>query len=413
MKLNRLFVLLVLGLIFCFKFAAVADNTANSTGEFWDSPPIRVLVWSGSGNIKVETDVPYVIKTADKILDINKENALEIKYISTNSIAVSDGSLIEEVEELQIHPATPSGISRINGKRFRGEITIYPTNKGSLQVINTVSLEQYLYGVVAREMGGGLEAMKAQALVARTFAVSKMKSRQKAKYDLDATSLSQVYEGLDGERRQASLAVDDTRGEVLGFQGKVVSDPLYHSTCGGHTANNEEAFLGTPIPYLRGVEDVEQTSGSENCKSSPLFQWQFRWDRQMMGDILKKFNIKGEFEKVEIVKTSPSNRVEELKVATTEGEFFVKGEKIRRFFQVVDAKGNRSILPSTRFTLTSGEGEFIEVLGGGAGHGVGMCQWGAMELARRGEEYPAIVRKYYQGTDILQEYGGVLKYLLK
>lgn len=383
--------------------------------DFFDSPPIRVLVFSGAKSIRVESPLPYLLYFNGKVNHISEDKVVDINPLNEKEVKMTFGELIQETKEVKFKAYSPDGVFYVNGRRFRGEIIVFSSGKERINVVNTISIEQYLYSVVAKEMGGGgLEAQKAQAVVARTFAVSKIVNRRKAIFDLDATSLSQVYGGLDGERRQAALAVDDTRGEVLSYRGKIVKDPLYHSTCGGATANNEEVFIGgVPRPYLRGLPDILDYDSEENepfCKTSPLFEWRVKFERELLNSAIKRHNMKGVFNKINITKTGPNGRVMELFLVTTEALYKLEGEKIRLFFQVEDSAGRTTILPSTQFVLESNDDGTMEIMGKGYGHGVGMCQWGAIEMARRGKEYSEILRKYYINTDVLDDYGGVFKY---
>lgn len=393
-------------LIICLVFflTIVVDNLCADSWEeelFWDSPPIRVLVLSEVPGVKVEATMPFFVETNDgftkKDHSIKIENLgfVEIKHL-LNKIQIFNENLTEECEEVKLMPVSPFGVLSINGKRFRGNLVVYLRKGKGLNIVNIISLEQYLYGVVVSEMGHGpLEAQKAQAVAARTFAVAKMQKNKNNKYDLDATTASQVYGGKEKEDPQAYLAVDDTRGEVLGFEGKVIFDSLYHSTCGGYTANNEEVFFGTPLPYLRGVLDIGKDSSDILCQFSPGFQWRVLFSRSMLEESLRAFKIEGEVQQIKINKVGLSGRVKEIAVVSGEKEYVISGEKIRQFFKV----------PSTRFVLNYNSDGDLEIIGEGQGHGVGMCQWGAMELARRGEEYKTILAKYYQNSEILINYG--------
>jgi stage II sporulation protein D len=176
---------------------------------------------------------------------------------ATVAITGEDGVSRRIASPVDIHADPADGAVLWDGKPYRGSIRILVNARGTLNVVNRVDIEEYLYGVVPAEMGpklyNELEALKAQAIAARTYAMSHRSQFQAEGYDLCATPKCQVYAGLSAEDPLSTAAVDGTRGLALGYDGKFV-DALFISTCGGRTENVENVFGETPVPYLVGVD---------------------------------------------------------------------------------------------------------------------------------------------------------------
>lgn len=273
----------------------------------------------------------------------------------------------------------------VNGKKYRGSIEIRKNEKG-LYVINDLNIEDYLKGVVSQEIDHKweMEALKAQAVVARTYAFYYMKENRTKEYDVEASILSQVYNGMDGERDRTNLAVAETEGIVLTYEGKVI-EAFYHASCGGHTENSGDVWA-KDAPYLKGVQCPE--------KGQP-------WERRItLGEIesaLRKEGVyKGKIIKVDIASTTKTGRVSYLKIVVRNGgideTFYIRGNDFRKIFGYIG-------IPSTYFRL-EGKGDEIKLSGKGAGHGVGLCQFGAKELAEEGKGFKEILKYYYRGVEI-------------
>src|SRR5690606_22343102 len=164
---------------------------------------------------------------------------------------------------------------RIGGSRYRGLAEVGYNSGGTLAGINELPIEQYLYGVVPHELPpdpyGELEAQKAQAVAARTYALSGLGKRSADGYDLLPTTADQVYGGFDAEHPISTQAVDGTAGVVATFAG-AFAQTLYHSTSGGFTANNEDVYNSAPVSYLRGKPDAERGRSLEHAPSHAAFK---------------------------------------------------------------------------------------------------------------------------------------------
>ena len=167
-----------------------------------------------------------------------------------------------------VHFEAKDGKVAVNGRDYRGSVEVR-TVDGNLWVINILDLESYLKGVVPCEIGGisekQIEAAKAQAVAARTYATAHIGQYSDLGFDLYATVQDQVYKGISRERTLTSKAVESTAGEVLFFSNKPI-EAKYHSTCGGRTADFNDAWSGPSPPYLRSVV-------CRYCKNSPHYEW--------------------------------------------------------------------------------------------------------------------------------------------
>ena len=296
------------------------------------------------------------------------------------------------------------------GKPYRGEIVISPTDSGLL-VVNRLSMDSYLRGVVPLEIGNRtpaeFAAVQAQAVAARTYAYKHLTSSRA--FDMYATVQDQVYGGIDAEKPQSDSAIATTADVVVLYNGQPITTP-YHSTCGGSTAAVSEVWYDQPEqPYLRPVSDRIPGTNNYYCDPSPRFSWTQSYDaaglRAVMGKYLASYanapkNGVGKITDIREQGRTSSGRVAALIVQTETGSYTLRGNDIR--FVLRDPKG--AILNSTNFTFTKetsgGEISSLNVSGRGYGHGIGMCQWGAIGRARAGQNYRTILETYYPGTTI-------------
>jgi stage II sporulation protein D len=353
---------------------------------------------------------------------------------------VTQGNVSKESVNPVIVTST-TGIVTIGGVFYRGVGEANVNSGGALAGINQLPLEQYLYGVVPRELGPAafpeVEAQKAQAIAARTYAVAGFGKRANDKYDLLGTTADQVYGGYSAEHPVSSAAVDATAGRVLTFQDKLIT-ALYSSTSGGHTADNEEAFSGDPVPYLRGVPDAERGRSLEHVPSLDVFRfhgngnslrgakegdydsdwgrlhrWTFEWSAAEMLTVVRAATNRpdiGAVNEINVVERGPSGRVLRLEYVTDVGTFAATKDAIRASLRTIGAGNALVNLPSTLFFIEpvldhrTKAIDGYRVYGGGFGHGVGMSQTGAVGMAEKGHSYEEILRHYYRGTELTSWY---------
>ncbi len=324
---------------------------------------VRVRI-AGAGSVTVEGDLRYE----------GKDTGGRAKRLI---ITVTGGSLrvAGERERGELSVTARSGRIKVGSYSYRGRMRIAAVD-GKVQVVNVVDMENYLASVLGSEMGASWprEALKAQAVVARSYTlVNKRKSRNRA-FDVDASVLSQVYKGIKGEDSRTRAAVDATRGEVLMVGGEIV-EGFYHSACGGQTEAAAAIWQGSPA-WFRSVKDPY-------CEAAPGYFWTHRIDYRELG---RKLGV-GPVTAVKVLDRGPGGRV---LLAQFEGEGeqrLLAGDEVRRLLGYANLK-------STFFEI-SVEGATFLFKGSGSGHGVGLCQWGARGQAEKGRTYRQILAHYF------------------
>jgi len=275
-------------------------------------------------------------------------------------------------------------ITQVNGKRYRGWVELRKKKNGLLLVVNELDLEEYLRGVIAAEVPPDWEreALKAQAVASRTYALYEKRAAGKRPYHILATVTSQVYNGVNGEHVNAVRAVKETRGLILTYRGKVIS-AFYHADCGGHT-ENASLMWGIDAPYLKGVD----------CECQDIIKdglWEKRVSVSHVADVLRRQEFRvDDILDMSIAGITPAGRVRKVTILSAHGTTTVPAETLRA------ALGNTE-LPSVFFELELSEGEAV-FSGRGRGHGVGLCQWGAKEMAEKGHDFKSILSHYYPGA---------------
>jgi stage II sporulation protein D len=322
-------------------------------------------------------------------------------------------------ELIEISSPDPDALVQVNGRPYRGTITALRDRTG-VTVVDRVSMETYLAGVVSAEMGRRSlieeEALRAQAVVSRTYALRNLRRWQAQGFDLYATVADQVYGGAASETPEGRAAVDATRGRILTYGG-VPIDAFFYSTCGGRTADGTEVFRAADRPYLRSVPDVAD-DGTVYCSISPRFRWHEEWTGEALRATLQRTlppvaaaaggaTIGSDVSEVRDVRVSyrtPSGRVGKLTIALRRGDVHVDEPRVRQVLRPVSGE----LLRSNTFTLTvAGAGRRVTRLtadGAGAGHGVGFCQWGAVGRSRAGQDYQRILAAYYPGASLERLY---------
>jgi stage II sporulation protein D len=274
--------------------------------------------------------------------------------------------------------------TQVNGKRYRGWVELRKKKNGLLLVVNDLDLEEYLMGVIAAEVPPDweFEALKAQAVASRTYALYEKRNAGKRPYHILSTITSQVYNGVIGEDERAVRAVKETKGLVLTYRGKVIP-AFYHANCGGHTENATETW-GIDAPYLKGVD----------CECQSILKdglWEKRISVSLLADVLRRQGYRiYDILDIGIAGITPAGRVRNVFLRSTRGTTTVPAETLR------SALGS-TVIPSVFFELEMSGGEAV-FSGRGSGHGVGLCQWGAKEMAGEGHDFKAILAHYYPGA---------------
>ncbi len=266
-----------------------------------------------------------------------------------------------------------------------GDLHVLSREEGLL-VINVIDLEEYVEGVVPSEMNAGwsLEALKAQAVATRTYALYQQMMHADKDYDLVATVQDQVYGGRLKVDERVRQAVGETKGLAVTFQERPIL-AAFSSTAAGPTEDVTNVW-SQDLPYLKGVECPFDSR-------SPYYRWTTTFRIDMLETKLQEAGVGvGTVATVTPFAYSRAGRVTKLRVLHSRGELVLRGEDLRRVI------GYRAI-PSTQFTIEA-IGQEIVLSGNGAGHAVGLCQWGAKELAQLGYPFTTILRYYYPGTKV-------------
>ena len=270
----------------------------------------------------------------------------------------------------------------VNGTQYQGDIEVWKSRRG-MYVINELPLEEYVKSVVDAEVGPNwdMEALKAQAVVVRTYALYQLDNKTSSNYDITSSVMHQVYKGATVDPR-AAYAVAHTEGEVLTYGGRLI-EAFFHSTSAGMTEDPAEVF-GQSFPYLKPVKT--------HCELSPYYVWERRIPKS---EIEKGLDLTGIIA-LKISTYTSTGRVKTVDITHNKGVITVKATDLRKIL------GWRR-LPSTNFVVTRDSNDFV-FDGKGYGHGVGLCQWSALQMARDGKNYREILSYFYPGTKI-QHYG--------
>lgn len=304
------------------------------------------------------------------------------------------------------------GSVAVNGSAYRGTLRFVHTGGGKFDVVNDVEIDDYLKGVIAKEMLADwhVEAYKAQAIVARTYAVFEARTAPAGRHwDLLPDQRSQVYGGLAGESDKARLAVDETRGMMLayGAPGQEKIFKAYFSACCGGIGQNPADAFGEPFhPTM-----IEQNVGTL-CNASPRFNWGpvvvHRAELTRRIKLWGKQRQRAEQNLVRVMRidkraqNSQGRPVQYLITDASGTKYFLSGEELRWAINTDAPKDG--ILYSSWIEPSEPAGENIRFTGRGFGHGVGMCQWCAQTRAVQGKSYRDIVLQAYPGSLLVQAY---------
>ncbi len=304
----------------------------------------------------------------------NAYAADNIKVLIVNEVYPQIPSKGEKIKKL----GSIKGDLLVMGTHYTGDIDVWKGDNG-LYLINELPIEEYVKDVVAVEVRPDweTEALKAQAVISRTYAVYQKKMNGASIYHIASSVIHQVYKGNNPDERVAH-AVAETSSEILTFNNRPI-EAFYHSTCGGRTENPEDVF-GKNYPYLKSIES--------NCEISPYWFWE---KRIQLTEIEKALNLSG-IKEISIKSYTSTNRVKQLDIIDSSGTTTINATDLRKAL-------GWSRLPSTNFHI-SRDGDSIIFEGKGYGHGVGLCQWSTLQMAREGKNYKEILSLFYPGTTI-------------
>jgi stage II sporulation protein D len=394
-----------------WRIAPPVDSLPLATGRVVRvalSSDVEAVDVSSSGTWRLLSEGEHVLVRA------GAGESWRVEGVGSRIRATRGGAVSAEREgPIVVRPESVSDFVMLNNKRYRGELIITMRERGLL-VVNRLHMEDYLRGVVPLEIGrrapGEEAAVAAQAVAARTYSYVRLTGSSARAYDVVATVQDQVYGGADAETPMADAAVWATRGMVLTYGGRVVNAP-YHSTCGGTTAEVSEVWhRSRDEPYLKRVSDRMGASDRFYCDPSPRFRWTKELSRSTLEAALERYlsqyvSVRGSrvgtLHDLAIESKTESERVATFAVRTDRARYVLRGNDVRFVMRVP----NGEILNSTYFSVRTdhdGRGRLSRAVfnGGGYGHGIGMCQWGAIGRARAGHDFRSILSTYYSGTSI-------------
>jgi len=276
----------------------------------------------------------------------------------------------------------------VNKTVYRGDILLKLSQKGKINVINELNIDDYLKGVLPKEAGPSwpIEALKAQAVISRSFTIKNLKKHSNKHFNLCSTVCCQVYGGASAESKLCNQAVMETKGIVLTYKNEI-AQTFFHSSCGGHTEDPKYVWgWKTETPqYLKGIKDIY-------CKNNPQQNWKCTIDEKTIRTKLTNAGYKiGEISKISYSGSTTGKARKEIVIKHKNGTLKLNSYKFRI---TVDPWLIKSTMISD---ITKQKDKFI-FKGNGWGHKVGLCQWGAKNLAEQGYKYDKILTFYYPGT---------------
>ncbi len=351
-----------------------------------------------------------------------------------DTVVMTVGNVTSSSGGFILQPMDPSQRVSHDDKDYRGEFLVIPSPKtGGLTLVNQVGLESYLCGVVPWEIGRhGSEkkaALAAQAVAARTYTISHLRSRRSRGFDVYASVMDQVYKGSRHEDILCNEAIEETAGLVLESNGDLV-DAYYSACCGGHSSRVEKVWPRKAESYLVNHLDSAGKGHKAFCSESKYFHWVENWSAGRLEEILQEtlpayvaYMTKGErpawarpsftsrkagvdlknpgkLLDLDITDYTPSGRIAELQISMEAGIYHVRGDRVR--WVLAPASGKPVILRSAGFELEKvrRDGQLTEISarGRGFGHGIGLCQTGALAMAAQGYSAQEILVHYYPGS---------------
>ena len=395
--LNSYFSFLISTFIFCFFFLSSCAR-GGYVPDFLmvGGEKIRVAVLKGVRDLKIGGVSRAEAGGSSLDAQASKDNPLSVVLDETGALTINGSKISGSVASF-----FPNGETLyLNGRPFRGKIeVIIPSAKDfgagvkeqkALLVVNELPLELYVAGIINNEISSKwpMEAVKAQAVIARTYALYQKKKKGSELYHLEGTVAGQVYSGSQVEDELSFQAVHETLGEALEYNGEIALT-VYHSNGGGVTEDAKNVW-GKDFPYLKSVK-------SQFDEDSPNCYWVLIISQQSVESALRGAGYSVyELREITPLYKTPSNRITRLRVRGGNGGIEISGEDWRK------AVGYEK-LKSTMFTLELAGGSFV-FKGKGAGHGVGLSQWGAKGMAEKGYSYGDILKHFYPGTKLERLY---------
>jgi stage II sporulation protein D len=377
-------------------------------------PFVRVLLAESSEPLYVDSDASFAIeclKDGKQTVFYSSQPVTVRNFADGIEVANNRGQTIQaQVGEVNLLPRGSGNRLRLGDNRYRGILKVLPHGQGT-RLINVVYIEDYLRGVVPPEIGkrtdNELESVKAQAVAARTYTMANLQQYGREPFDMRATVSDQIYQGVEVEEKLVDKAVAATAGHVLMTQDEFIR-AYYHSTCGGMTDDISQVWERPSQPYLQPVHDTD-------CSWSKYYSWKEVFTEPQLRGRLEQFistdrgrDIRlAPITDMQVLGHTVGGRVAQLQVTTENDVLRFYKDRIR--WVIGRSSDPELILPSDRFDVRisrDGSSRITAVTfdGGGYGHGVGMCQCGAIEKSRRGWAFDSILTYYYTGVEVRKLY---------
>ncbi len=353
---------------------------------------LRVAIAEGKAQVRLGASTTAEIRDAQgrRLGSLDPQQGV---YAQEENGRVEIGTV--RASQLWIVPTAADGLVWIGDRWYRGRAQLVPQDNG-LTAINVVDVEDYLYSVVGSESPASwpLDALRAQAVAARSYVLYRQGQSRNPLYDVGTTTRWQVYKGVEAEAPSTIQAVHDTLGQVLTYGGRVI-EAVFHASSGGHTENVEDVW-NSALPYLRGVPDFDQ--------SAPVFRWSKSFS---VAEISQRLTGVGQVRAVEAIAMTPQGRVRSARVVGDQGSRTMTGDQIRK---ALDLRSSLFTVTPTNslFSLggltTGGQPDSFQVEGRGFGHGLGLSQWGAFGMASQGFGYQTILGHFYRQASLAKGY---------
>lgn len=346
---------------------------------------LRIALFYEKPQVRMTISAPYEIESLPEKNTLGEGPVFPSQSVRRDGDGIRVGPTLYRVSGLRVTSFTKE--VEIENRKYRNAVQVLKNPAGSLTVVNEIDVEDYLLGVLPVEVNPEwpIEALKAQAVVSRTYAIFKNIENKDFPFTLNSDVGSQVYKGKTVERASTSQAIARTRGEILTYHGKIFP-AFFHSTCGGWTARSDYQWKIESHPSLKGVE-------CPFCQGSKFYYWKAEFSAQ---EIQRSLAQKGKsvlaIQEIETKEVDRSGRA--------------------RFFMIKHTGGSLKI-PANEFRLALGPDQMRSTLiriqkvgdrfifkGKGWGHGVGLCQFGTKHMAELGYRYQDILRYYYPDSEI-------------
>lgn len=362
-----------------------------------DVETIRISLYSleSPASLRLSnSNAELILYTANRADTLSNQTALGTVDILGDQLIFENEGQQTRIDSLKVTSAsTPTRlVTDFHGYRYYSGTLLIKQNelKPGLFIINTVDLETYVASVVGSEMDfEEPNALKAQAIVSRTYALWSVNRSPYREFDVHDHESNQVYVGDILNKPRYREAAESTVGEILTWSNKLIL-AVFSSTCGGTTANNSDVWDGIDHPYLRSQQD----GGA--CSLSPHYSWTYSIEKQNLRDMVRQ-HYGFDFQQKEIEK-DPSGRVQEvILIDDVDDKISFSGNEFRLF---INRFAGPLAIRSTKYEWKQ-KNDIIEFTGRGLGHGVGLCQWGSRGLAQAGWHYKDILTFYFSGTKIV------------